>query len=145
MYAGLDWAIDVRKQMHEKRMRKIDTMLKNESVFVPEVVNDNAEYFFVTFGSTTDSASEAIDILKSKGKNFGLISFSYLMPLDKEKIRKVLEGKKLINVEGNYTGQLAQIIRMNTGIEIKQSILKYDGEAFTGSEIARRALALIGG
>ena len=145
MYAGLDWAIEVRKQMHDKRMRKIETMLKNESIFVPNVVNENAEYFFVTFGSTTDSAAEAIEILKSRGRNFGLISFSYLMPLDKEKTRKMLEGKKLINVEGNYTGQLAQIIRMNTGIEIKQSILKYDGEAFTGSEIARKALELVGG
>ncbi len=145
MYAGLDWAIEVRKQMHDKRMRKIETMLKNESVFVPNVVNENAEYFFVTFGSTTDSAAEAIEILKSKGRNFGLISFSYLMPLDKEKTRKMLEGKRLINVEGNYTGQLAQVIRMNTGIEIKQSILKYDGEAFTGSEIARKALELVGG
>ncbi len=145
MYAGLDWAIEVRKQMHDKRMRKIETMLKNESVFVPNVVNENAEYFFVTFGSTTDSAAEAIEILKSRGRNFGLISFSYLMPLDKEKTRKMLEGKKLINVEGNYTGQLAQIIRMNTGIEIKQGILKYDGEAFTGSEIARKALELVGG
>ncbi len=145
MYAGLDWAIEVRKQMHDKRMRKIETMLKNESVFVPNVVNENAEYFFVTFGSTTDSAAEAIEILKSKGRNFGLISFSYLMPLDKEKTRKMLEGKRLINVEGNYTGQLAQVIRMNTGIEIKQGILKYDGEAFTGSEIARKALELVGG
>lgn len=144
MYAGLDWAIDVRKQMHDKRMRKIDTMLKNESVFVPEVVNEGAEYFLVAFGSTTDSAKEAIDILNSKGKKFGLVSFSYLMPLDREKTRKMLEGKKLINVEGNYTGQLAQVIRMNTGIEIKQSILKYDGEAFTGSEIARKALELVG-
>ena len=144
MYAELDWAIDVRKQMHDKRMRKIDTMLKNESVFVPEVVNEGADYFLVAFGSTTDSAKEAIDILNSKGKKFGLVSFSYLMPLDREKTRKMLEGKKLINVEGNYTGQLAQVIRMNTGIEIKQSILKYDGEAFTGSEIARKALELVG-
>lgn len=143
MYAGIDWAIDVRKQMHEKRMRKINTMLKNESVFVPNVLNENADYFFVTFGSSTEPALEAIDILKSQGKNFGLVSFSYLMPLDKDRTKKMLEGKKLINVEGNYTGQLAQVIRLNTGIEITQSILKYDGEAFTGEGIAKEAIALL--
>ncbi|MDE1768794.1 MAG: 2-oxoacid:acceptor oxidoreductase subunit alpha, partial [Candidatus Micrarchaeota archaeon] len=143
MYAGLDWAIDMRSKMHEKRMRKIDTMLKNEPVFVPEVLNENADYFFVTFGSTTQPASEAIDILKAQGKNFGLISFSYLLPLDKDRTRKMLEGKKLINVEGNYTGQLAKVIRMETGIEIKSSILKYDGEAFTGQDIANSAIKLI--
>ncbi len=142
-HAGLDWAIEVRKNMHSKRMRKIETMLKNESVFVPEVLNDGADYFLVTFGSTTGPALDAINLLKAGGKNFGLISFSYLMPLDKEKTKKLLEGRKLINVEGNYTGQLAQVIRMNTGIEITQSILKYDGEAFTAEEIARQALALV--
>lgn len=143
MFAGVDWAIDVRKQMHDKRMRKIDTMLKNESVFVPSVMNEGADYFLVTFGSTTEPAMEAVEILKSKGKNVGLISFSYLLPLDKEKTRKMLDGKKLINVEGNYTGQLAQVIRMNTGIEIQQSILKYDGEAFTGEGIATEAITLM--
>jgi pyruvate/2-oxoacid:ferredoxin oxidoreductase alpha subunit len=40
-----------------------------------------ADYFFVTFGSTTEPAIEAIDILKSQGKNFGLVSFSYLCRL----------------------------------------------------------------
>ncbi len=143
MYAGLDWAIDVRKKMHEKRMRKIDTMLKNEPIFIPEVTNDKADYYLVTFGSTTGPALEALEILKAQGKNFGLVSFSYLMPLNKEKTRQMLEGKKLINVEGNFTGQLAQVIRMNTGIEIMNSILKYDGEAFTGDEIAKNALAII--
>ncbi len=143
MYAGLDWAIEVRKQMHSKRMRKIDTMLKNETVFVPEIFNEKADHFLVTFGSTTEAAMEAVGILNSQGMNFGLVSFSYLMPLDKEKTRKMLEGKKLINVEGNYTGQLAQVIRMNTGIEITQSILKYDGEAFTGELIAKEVVTLV--
>jgi len=143
MYAGLDWAIDMRSQMHAKRMRKINTMLKNEKIFVPEVLNDTADYFFVTFGSTTGPAMEAIDILKSQGKNFGLISFSYLLPLDKERTRKMLEGKKLINVEGNFTGQLAKVIKMETGVEINSSILKYDGEAFTGEGIANSAINLI--
>lgn len=143
MYAGLDWAIDVRKKMHDKRMRKIETMLKNESVFVPTVSNEGADYYLVTFGSTTGAAQEAVEILKAKGKNVGLISFSYLMPLDKKKTAAMLQGKKLINVEGNYTGQLAKVIRMDTGIEIPQSILKYDGEAFTGDIIANEALTLM--
>ncbi len=143
MYAGLDWAIEMRSKMHSKRMRKIDTMLKNESIFVPSILNEKAEFFFVTFGSTTEPALEAIDILKAQGHNFGLISFSYLLPLDKDKTKKVLEGKKLINVEGNFTGQLAKVIKMETGIEINSSILKYDGEAFTGQEIANNAIKLV--
>ncbi len=142
MLAGLDVSIDMRKKMHEKRMKKIDTMLKNETVFAPKIINEGADRFFVTFGSTTGPAIEATEILKGKGRNFGVVSFEYIMPLDKERTKKLLEGKKLIDVEANYTRQLAQVIKLNTGIEMKDSILKYDGEAFTGDEIAERALLL---
>ena len=142
MLAGLDVSIEMRKKMHDKRMRKIETMLKDENIFLPKIVNEGADYFFVTFGSTTEPAVEAMEILKSKGRHFGVVYFDYLMPLDKERTKKLLEGKRLIDVEGNYTRQLAQVIKLNTGIEIKDCILKYDGEAFTGEEIAEKALVL---
>ncbi len=142
-FAGTDESIEIRKQMHKKRMRKMDTMLKNEKIFMPHVDGDGADYYFVTFGSTTEPAAEAIEILRSKGYNFGLISFDYIHPMDRQKTSDVLRGKKLINVEGNFTGQLAQVIMANTGIEITKSILKYDGEAFTGEEIAEEAVKII--
>lgn len=129
----------MRKRMQEKRMRKIDTMLRNETVFVPEVVNGGAEYHLVTFGSTTESAMEAVDLLKKQGLDFGLISFKYLMPLDGEKAKAALSGRKLIDVECNFTAQLAQVVKSATGIDMPRRILKYDGEAITGEEIAARA------
>lgn len=120
----------------------MDMMLKNEPYFVPKIENDSADYFFVTFGSTTEAVREAVIILKKKGFNFGIISFNYILPLDKEKTASILKGKKLLDVECNYTAQLAQVIMMNTGIEIKNKILKYDGEAITGIEIAEKAEAI---
>ena len=141
-FSGIDAYIDVRVKMHEKRMHKMDMMLKNEPYFVPKIENDSADYFFVTFGSTTEAVREAAIILKKKGFNFGIISFNYLLPLDKEKTASMLKGKKLLDVECNYTAQLAQVIMMNTGIEIKNKILKYDGEAITGIEIAEKAEAI---
>ena len=38
--------------MYEKRMKKIETMLKQETIFVPEILNENAKHFLVVFGST---------------------------------------------------------------------------------------------
>ncbi len=61
------------------------------------------------------------------------------MPLDGEKTRAILSGKKLIDVECNFTAQLAQVIKSSTGIDMPSRILKYDGEAITGEEIAERA------
>ncbi len=142
-FSGIDEYVEIRRKMQEKRMKKIETMLERESVFAPEVENPNAEHFLVTFGSTTGPAKEAVEILNGNGGKFGLISFSYLMPMDKGKAKKILEGKKLIDVECNYTGQLAYVIMANTGIDIEKKILKYDGEPFTGKEIAEKAIALI--
>jgi 2-oxoglutarate ferredoxin oxidoreductase subunit alpha len=140
--AGIDEYVEVRRQMNSKRMRKIDTMLKNENIFFPHV-DGEGDYYFVTFGSTTDAAIEAIELLKGRGVKVGLISFDYLMPLDREKTTTILQGKKLIDVECNFTAQLAKVIMMNTGIDIPNRILKSDGEAITGEEIARGAVDVI--
>ena len=75
--------------------------------------------------------------------NFGLIQFDYIMPLNAGKTEQILANKKLIDVECNFTGQLAHVIKANTGIDINNRILKYDGEAFTGKEIADKAASII--
>jgi len=45
--------------------------------------------------------------------------------------------KKLILVEQNKTGQLGKLIRQETGIEIKNKILKYDSRPFWSDEILK--------
>lgn len=137
--AGIDEHVAMRKRMQEKRMGKIATMLKNETVFVPEVLNEGAEYYLVAFGSTAESAEEAVELLKAQGLSFGLISFGYLMPLDGEKTKAILSGKKLIDVECNFTAQLAQVVKSSTGIDIQRRILRYDGEPMTGDWISAAA------
>jgi 2-oxoglutarate ferredoxin oxidoreductase subunit alpha len=141
--SGLDEHVEMRKKMNEKRMRKIDTMLKKEDIFLPSIENEKARHFFVTFGSTASSTREAMLALNSKGLDFGMISFDYLLPLDSAKTKEMLSGKHLIDVECNYTAQLAKVIEMNTGLEIEDRILKYDGEPITGGEIAERAEGML--
>ena len=47
----------------------------------------------------------------------------------------LLLAKKLINVEQNATGQLAGLIREQTGIACTGSVLKYDGRQISAEEI----------
>jgi 2-oxoglutarate ferredoxin oxidoreductase subunit alpha len=141
--AGIDEHVAMRVKMHEKRMRKIATMLKNESVFVPVVQNEDAKHFLVTFGSTTAVATEAMLALNKMGLSVGLISFNYLLPLDAKKTKAILNGKHLIDVECNFTAQLAKVIMMETGIEIPDRILKYDGETLDCGEIVDKVTAML--
>ncbi|MFP3278540.1 MAG: 2-oxoacid:acceptor oxidoreductase subunit alpha [Candidatus Micrarchaeota archaeon] len=133
---GLPEYAELRKKMHEKRLRKLETMIKNNDIEMPMVLNENADIFIVTFGSSTESSIEAISLLKERGINAGLIAFSYLYPMKSEEVKKLLSGKRLVDVECNATGQLAKLIAMNTGIIIKDKVLRYDGEAITSKEIA---------
>lgn len=141
--AGLDESVEMRKRMHEKRMKKIETMLGNETLFAPKIEHEEAKHFLVTFGSTVEAAREAAGMLRGKGASFGLIYFNYLMPLDRKRTESLLGGRDPIDVECNLTAQLAGVIASNTGIMIEKRILKYDGEAITAGEIVEEAMKLI--
>ncbi len=136
VFSGIKEYTELRERMHEKRMRKLETMLNDGAIEMPMVVNESADIFIVTFGSTTESATEALELLKEQGINAGMIAFSYLLPMHSEKVKELLSGKKLVDVECNATGQLAKVIMMNTGVEMRNRVLKYDGEAITSAEIA---------
>ena len=57
----------------------------------------------------------------------GFLQILYLEPF--AKIKKEIEGKNIILVENNATGQLGKLIAEKTGIfiEEKNKILRYDG------------------
>ena len=145
VFVGTPEAVELRRKMHSKRMRKLETMVKNGDIKMPEVIGEGAGAYLVAFGSSTYACTEAIGLLKSRGVKVGLISFSYLHPMDSEKVGALLSGKRLIDVESNYTAQFARLIRMNTGIDIKERILRYDGEAFTGEYLCAEVMKMLKG
>jgi 2-oxoglutarate ferredoxin oxidoreductase subunit alpha len=46
-------------------------------------------------------------------------------------------------IEGNATGQLAKQIRLYTGVDIDDRILKYNGLSFSVEEVAERLAGLL--
>ena len=59
-----------------------------------------------------------------------------LWPFPAEAIAQLLQAaKNLIIVEDNYTSQLGRLIAEQTGIRIQRQVLKYDGRAFSQTEI----------
>ena len=129
---------EVRRQMVEKRLRKSNGLI--EEISPPRVFPDTeAELYTVSWGSTRGVVEEAVRLLRNKGMNIGSIHFSEIFPMKRPAIpRGIKKEAGLIDVENNATGQLAKLLKMETGIEIEKQILKYDGRPFLPEELARQ-------
>ena len=126
---------EMRIKMMDKRMKKLKALEKEveEPWFMG---TDNPEILLVGWGSTYGTLRETVEILQEEGHSIGALSFGDVYPLPKKTLEEKTKGaKKVINVEQNYTGQLAKLIRQETGITFDHSILKYDGRQIALEEL----------
>ena len=130
---------EVRIKMMDKRMRKLDKLkleLQEPDFFGEEFF----QTLLVGWGSTEGPIKEAVEILnKTKPGRYAALVFGDVYPLPQKLLReKYALAKTLIDVEQNATGQLADLIREQTGITCDSTILKYDGRQISGEELAER-------
>ena len=126
---------EVRIKMMDKRMNKLKALEKEveEPWFIGK---DKPDILLVGWGSTYGTLRETVEILQEEGHSIGALSFGDVYPLPKKNLEEMARGaKKVINVEQNYTGQLAKLIRQETGITFDHSILKYDGRQIALEEL----------
>jgi len=128
----------------KERIKQVDKRNKKNTSYLtghfqtPKIYGDikAAEIVFVAWGSSKGVVLEAQKILGSQGKKTALIHFTYVYPLDKEKIKKIFIGnKRYVLVENNSDAQFGKLLQQQTGIEINEKILKYDGRPFWPEEI----------
>lgn len=127
-----------RRDQVDKRNNKWQTYL-NMHFKPPKLFGDldKSNIVFVSWGSTKGPIIEAQKILKEKGMETAFLSFTHLYPMDKNVILPLFSSsKRYILVENNSHGQFGKLLLMETGIEIKEKILKYDGRPFWPEEIA---------
>lgn len=126
---------EVRENMVEKRLRKLSELYTEISL--PKIYPDTkSEVYMISWGSTLGIVEEAVNILRQKGMNIGYIHFSEIYPLRKDVISdEIVKNSKLISVENNATSQFTKLLRMETGIDINNRILKYDGRPFNSQEL----------
>ena len=127
-----------RIQQMDKRMRKLD--LAAQDIRPPLLDGpEDADITLVGWGTTYGPIHEARLLLESEGLKVNHFHYHDMWPFPAARTEEVLaNAKRVIDVENNYTGQLAQIIRMMTSINIEEKLLKYDGRPFAGDEIAAR-------
>ena len=119
--------------MFAKRMRKMSSL--ENSLPEPELFGAHKpEILVVGWGSTKGAVLDALD--DCENPNVGYLHYSYLWPMKTKRFVE-LHGKasKTILIEGNYQGQLGMLIKQQTGIDIEEKFLKYDGRPFFYEEI----------
>lgn len=122
-----------RKLSMEKRMRKLETLKKNLPPFKTYMLEDS-EIVLVQWGSTKGVVEESVDILRLNGMKVGALEVKYVFPFNTDDFIEKTKGRKVVVVENNYSGQLASLIKMFTGMDTLK-INKYNGEAFYPHEI----------
>jgi len=135
----------MRTRMVEKRMRKLD--LADKEIPIEERVSffgdSDAPAMIVSWGSPKGAILEAMDKLRQEGFKMNFIQVRMPLPLPKEYIAEKLgKAQKKIIVEGNYTAQLAGVIREETGIAMDYFVLKWNGRPMSADEVYE-ALKLI--
>jgi 2-oxoglutarate ferredoxin oxidoreductase subunit alpha len=127
----------VRKQMVEKRLKKLDLLL--DRVVPPERTGPaQAELLLVAWGSTRGAVLEAAARLRSRGRAAGVLHFPQVWPLKPDQFLTTLEeAGEVVSVEGNAAGQFARLLRRETGFQVRRQIRRYDGWPITPEYILR--------
>ena len=107
----------------------------------PEFIGaDGFDTLLIGWGSLWGPIEEAVRLLnKDKPNCYAGLVFGDVYPLPQKLLKeKSAKACHIINIEQNATGQLAGLIREETGITCSRSILKYDGRQLSAEEIAER-------
>jgi 2-oxoglutarate ferredoxin oxidoreductase subunit alpha len=126
-----------RNRMMLKRLRKLDGLAAE--VAQPRVHKmAGAEITLVGWGSTYGAIKEAAALLQQDGVAANILHLNELWPFPAGPVSSALDaaGKSIV-IENNATGQLASLIRAETGIKVTGSILKFDGRPFSPEYIVR--------
>ncbi len=123
----------VRRQMVEKRLAKLPA-LAAEAVLPTWFGLKKAPKVLVVWGSNKAAAQEAWETVNDK--TWAVCHFSQVYPFN-PKVKRMLKNKKVVVMENNATGQFADLLRSELGIEIAAKKLKYTGEPFTVEEVMR--------
>ncbi len=127
--------LEMRTKMVEKRLRKLNA-IKGEMIHPVLVGPENYRFLVISWGSSFLLIKEALS--KMERNDTALLHFKQVFPLSERLSQYLKKAEKTIIVEGNATGQFGKQIKLFTGIEIDEKILKYSGMPFSVEELIEK-------
>ena len=126
----------LRVKMMDKRMFKLDKILKEIPQSQQAVSFGVEDYTIISWGSAKGPILDAIDMLKNEGISIGYVQLKLMHPFPAEYVTSLLkDAKTIIDIEANHSGQLGKLFKQNVGRDIDYFILKYTGRAMTCTEV----------
>lgn len=132
--------LDFRTKIVDKRLKKMD-LIKKEIESPQLIGNKNYKTLVIGWGSTYYAIKEALEKLADERTAF--LYYKQVYPLHPDTVKYIEKANKTVAVENNATGQFAKLIKMETGIQIDKSILKYNGLPFGVEEIVRKLKGIL--
>ena len=129
-----------RLEQMNKRMSKLDTCAKMD-MEKPVLYGPNkADITIVSWGSNKGAILDAI----KEFNNVNFLHITWMNPFPSEVVGNILSSAKFVlNIECNYTGQMASLIKEKTGYEVNESFLKIDGRPIYAEEIVEKIRKLL--
>jgi len=120
----------------DKRFRKVENIRFNTPVY-KNAPHEDADILIVGFNSTRGAIEEAMLRLDKDGMKVNHAHVRLIHPFPTDELLPLLRtAKKVLVVENNATGQLANIMKMNVGHAEKiTKFVKYDGNPFLPHEV----------
>ncbi|RTH20711.1 2-oxoacid:ferredoxin oxidoreductase subunit alpha [Thermus scotoductus] len=118
----------LREAQMEKRMQKLLAARKEIPLADQYTLFRDGEVLVLGFGSVKGTLLEALDHLEG----VGYLHLRLLWPFPE--IAHLLEGKRLVTVEHNYSGQLADLVQQETLKKVHHRVVKYNGRPITLEE-----------
>ncbi|MCB2188059.1 MAG: 2-oxoacid:acceptor oxidoreductase subunit alpha [Deltaproteobacteria bacterium] len=120
-----------RRAMQEKRLSKF-AYLVGEALPPAFEGPEDPELLLVCWGSSLGPVAEAAVILRGQGRSVAFCHFPQVWPLLPEAfLPRFNRAGRVVMVEANAQGQLARLIRRETGLAMAGLISRYDGRPFT--------------
>jgi 2-oxoglutarate/2-oxoacid ferredoxin oxidoreductase subunit alpha len=135
---------DARTRMMKKRFLKLDTF-RREDMQPPKIYgNPESDMTIVGWGSTKGVILEVMECFRrDEGIDLKLLQIVDIWPFPDQAVGDVLRSsRQVVVVENNFTGQMANLIRQQTGIECSK-VVKYNGAPFSPKELYQRLKEII--
>jgi len=134
--------LTIRTKMVNKRLNKLKNMKKE--VLKPKLVGEeDYDILMVGWGSTYGPITEALE--KIGGDKIAFLHYKQVYPLHEETINHLKKAKTTVIFENNATSQFASLIKLETGFDIENKILKYNGMPFSVEEVINKINSMKGG